>query len=131
MKIFILEDDLTRIARFIEEWGAKASLTIAKSYDEAVKKYKPGYDLLCLDHDLGGRQYVDSKDANTGYAFVQWLVKGQYGKHVPAVIIHSYNPDGATKMGGALMNAGWYLVQLIPFGPQVFKTVQIGGEQWA
>lgn len=133
MTIFILEDDQARIDEFVRQWGTRAKLTIAKSYDEAVKKYKGDYDLICLDHDLGGRQYVDHTDPNTGYHFVTWLTKkhpfmGVDGRYVPSVIIHSYNPDGATKMGQALMGAGWYLVQLLPFGPQMFKAVTLPGE---
>lgn len=75
MDIFILEDDQARIDKFVKEWGTKAKLTIAKSYDEAVKKYKGDYDLICLDHDLGGRQWVDSSEENTGFNFVKWLIK--------------------------------------------------------
>ena len=67
MNIFILEDDIVRIAWFKKEFK-QDTLTIntdAEPAKKILKKQK--FDLIFLDHDLGGEVYVSSDNANTGY----------------------------------------------------------------
>jgi hypothetical protein len=121
-KVFILEDDQTRIDLFIEA-GIGHDLTIAKSFKAAKAKFQPPYDYLFLDHDLGGRTYVASEDEETGANFCRWLgAAPQEGSKVwaaePYIIIHSFNPDGAKTMYEILRNNGWMVVS-IPFGPTI------------
>ena len=91
-KVFILEDDPERISYFKELLGHVADLTIISSCVE-VDKFQPPYDLIFLDHDLGGRQMVDHEDC--GLTFVK-----QADSFTPndLIIVHSYNPVGAKQM---------------------------------
>lgn len=137
MRIFILEDDPARIVAFehvlighdvtICKWlmGMKYN-THRSSDDGAFVRFKPPYDLILLDHDLGGRQMVDSTEVETGYQFAKWLVNNHPttdGKG-PLVIIHSYNPDGARNMAHALRDGGYGKIDINPFGPTVLKYLQ-------
>lgn len=128
MKIFILEDDPNRIEAFKGVIGDKHQLTVAKwlsGVDGADEVFNPPYDLMLLDHDLGGLVYLESEGIyETGFKFVKSL--GQYNpeKHgEPKVIIHSWNPDGAKAMGNLLYKNGWRAV-LTPFSSDLLKWLR-------
>ena len=105
MNIFILEDDLTRIDAFITLADVH-NLTIRTSVAEARKAWKPPYDIVCLDHDLGGETFVSSELENTGAGFVRDLVQSpKVHEMAKAYIVHSWNPDGAKLMVNLLVNA--------------------------
>jgi CheY-like chemotaxis protein len=118
LRIFILEDEKNRIDWFKENLkNLFFDLTIATSYDEGIKLFslKEKYDLILLDHDLGGRMYVDSNDENTGFNFCNYLIE----KNVAApVIIHSMNTVGALKME-ELLSSNDFIVSKLPFGDLV------------
>lgn len=98
MRIFILEDDQARITwfkrRFIHD-----QVTFVESCSQ-ISEYMPPYDLICLDHDLGGRQMSNHED--NGEEFAKLLCnppEARSGTAGPlAVIVHSMNPDGAMRI---------------------------------
>jgi len=94
MKIFILEDSIERIKRFKARFF-KADLFIAESVNEAVKLFKENYpfDVIFLDHDLGGEEMVESVNENTGYQFSKFI--SGYDLKGVDIIVHSLNPQGA------------------------------------
>lgn len=75
---------------------------VAIDVEEALRKWAPPYDIVLLDHDLGGEQMVASGQ-NTGYGFVT-AASGFESCH--RVIVHSWNPDGAANMLRALRAQG-------------------------
>lgn len=97
-------------------------LTICVDNTQARKAFSPPYTVVCLDHDLGGRQMVDSEEEDTGYQFTVWLPEAHYNN--AWVIVHSYNPTGAQRMFDALHTKG-YAAVLQPFGPQVRNIVKV------
>lgn len=94
MRVFILEDDPSRIRRF-QRALAGNNVTMTDNVPDAISKYDGPYDVVCLDHDLGGQVFVPSEHPNTGYAFAKWLADSD--KKSP-VIVHSMNPPGAERM---------------------------------
>jgi hypothetical protein len=65
-----------------------------------------------LDHDLGGKQWVDSAEKNTGMEVVRWIVANKPPlKHV---VVHSHNNIAAKEMRLKLADAG-YSVEEVPF----------------
>jgi len=113
-KIFIIEDDAERIKWFQSNFKY-CDLTIAESVTEAVEKFKPPYTLIFLDHDLGGRQYVDSQDKNTGYEFLRYIL-GYHDFSQTSWVIHSHNPGGAKNMENFLIkNVAANTINIIPF----------------
>jgi CheY-like chemotaxis protein len=96
-KIFILEDSEARIEWFREELGNIFDLTITTTSSEAIASYDPPYDLILLDHDLGGEIYVNPDEGDTGFAFCKFLTSTY--KEIPCpVVIHSMNHIGAHNM---------------------------------
>lgn len=129
MKIFILEDDLTRIGLFAEALGElfHTSTDVATDMTEVPDLYKPPYDLLLLDHDLDYRQMVGSGDPNTGYSFVKHYMECPIPDPQPEIVIHSYNPSGAQNMENLLRARGYTKIAQIPFGLNLLKRLPTAG----
>lgn len=96
MRIFILEDDPVRIKHLFRENLIGHALTIVETVDAAIEQLaQHEFDLIFLDHDLGGKQYVDPKDEPTGQDVADWLSQRD---DRTTVIIHSCNTVGAERM---------------------------------
>lgn len=108
LRIFILEDDKIRNRHFWDHLHSH-NTTFAVTYDTAIKLFKddPPYDIMFLDHDLGGFK--------TGYDFA--CLMAAFGIKVPTVI-HSFNDAGAKRMRGKLPHA-----VLAPFGGKYFNQI--------
>lgn len=102
-KVFILEDSPQRIEAFRKLYAGH-EVTVTTTAQEAIDVLGRGldYDLITLDHDLGGQVYCRSDLENSGYRVAKFLsdkeTKG-------AVVIHSWNSIGAGKMLGLLPDA--------------------------
>lgn len=120
MKVFVLEDDDYRNSEF-RKVLFNVDATFTTSYDEAVTKYRGPYDVVCLDHDLGGQQMVSSEEQNTGYQFTK---KMPYITTVPPIVlIHSYNLEGAENMFQELTAKGYQPIKM-PFGPTILNLLK-------
>jgi len=102
MKIFILDDMLNR-QQFLscamsKIYGGDSHCIVADSFSNAVKVFEEHkeFDIMFLDHDLGGKIYVDSEDPNTGYQVVKYMAEHDIkGKEI---IVHSLNFAGVQNM---------------------------------
>ena len=100
LKIFILEDNDERIKRFKNKANeftkTNVELYIAKDVNAAIKLYEENkpFNMYFLDHDLGGRVFVDSKEENTGYTFAKYLAKNNITGKNEQIYSHSLNPVG-------------------------------------
>lgn len=127
MRIFILEDDPNRMAKFRRELAGH-QIDHAETVDAgAIMVNANKYDLLFLDHDLGGEQMVDSCDENTGYQLAKIIAKSSKNKTTPCVV-HSCNAPGAINIEDILGHA-----LLVPFPCMNIKSAakwaqQIKGE---
>jgi hypothetical protein len=63
------------------------------------------WDVLFLDHDLGGEVYVDERNENTGSEVVRWMTDNL--PKVNRVIIHSLNHDASLNMMSKLKSCGY------------------------
>jgi CheY-like chemotaxis protein len=115
MKVLFLDDDPTR------QKAMKAMLpgiTQVYTADGAIKALSAGdYSEIFLDHDLGGKVYVDSKEYNTGMTVAKWLTKH---KQDATIVIHSYNAAGARNMAVALKD---YVPCVAPFKGKRFMNM--------
>ena len=103
-QIFILEDNEERIKSFKATYH-DCDLTITTTAQEAINVLDRisllVFDLITLDHDLGGEVYCQS-DEKSGYQVAKFLS----ARMIPCpVIIHSWNPVGAKNMLRALPEA--------------------------
>ena len=121
-RVFILEDDGERLDDFQATLG-RAHVTIASSYDEAIALFKPPYDILCLDHDLGSWDTVNADIENNGYEFVLWLPRAS-DTFRPTVFVHTSNEERGVAMGRELRGKGFTpIVQ--SFGSTMLEALRI------
>jgi hypothetical protein len=116
-KIFVLDDDQRRIDWFrgaFEKIVGKENFTAVMNAPEAIAAWTGDYDAVFLDHDLGGRVFVNSKDENTGSAFVRALPE-VHGDDRMSIVVHSLNPVGSEIMVEDLRAKG-YNATAVPLG---------------
>lgn len=116
MNVLILDDD-TRRHRVLEKYargelGDDIQVTIVETADEAIAALSTGdvWEFLMLDHDLGGRVYVDSDDPNTGFQVAKYIRENKVS--FQRCIIHTLNDEAAHNMASALEGLG--KIHLIP-----------------
>lgn len=118
MRILILEDNQERVRQFMQKFVSAVVLCVEDA-DECIALLKTEkWDVLFLDHDLGGEEYVDSfSDEKTGYTVAKWLSKhtDRTPKHV---FIHSLNSIGAlniqNRIAGSLITPFAWLPEVKP-----------------
>lgn len=114
MNIFILEDDPLRMKLF-EQALMDHNVDHAGNVQDGKKLLTANeYDLILLDHDLGGEQM----DENTGYQLAKFIRDDNISARV---VTHSYNPAGAKNILGVLPRATH-----IPFSILIDKLEQSG-----
>ena len=104
MRILILDDDLDRHATFKRKLIGAIIHSVEESSHciEKIKKEDP-FDLILLDHDLGGQVYVPS-GPGTGFEVAEWL-RDHPEKMPKLVILHTCNEHGAGRMLEVLPDA--------------------------
>lgn len=119
--ILILEDSKYRNDLFKHVYGGKCFIHMFENAWDAIKALQAfEYDIIFLDHDLGGYEMIEEDEVNgTGYDAAKAINETE-NRGVP-VIIHSLNPYGAEKMQGVIGKAAIR----IPFGEELFKRVKI------
>ncbi len=105
MNIFILEDNNERnkfFKSFLPILYPEAKIIIHEEASNAINALEPNsyWDIILLDHDLGGKVFVDSNNLNTGYQVAKHIKeKGiRYGQ----CIAHTQNPVGAKNIQNVL-----------------------------
>lgn len=109
MKVFILEDQPKRVARFqqvVDRLTSKIDLSChrsAQSFIAAWGRDRSHVGIVSLDHDL----YVEGdsdEEPGDGLMVAQFLANFS---PVCPVVIHSSNADRANVMAGVLESSGW------------------------
>jgi hypothetical protein len=103
MNILILEDSDKRINQFQKKLIGH-SCTFTKTAQECIALLNSKkWDVLFLDHDLGGKAFVKS-GTGTGYEVALYL-RTNLQKCPAEVIVHSVNPVGAKNICDTLEKA--------------------------
>ncbi len=109
MKVLFLDDDPARWSSFSKAMVGRAETIWAQTAIEAIEQLKDNspFDMIFLDHDLGGKVYVASGEG-TGWEVAKWIANNI--TNPPRILIHSMNPVGAKEMKYLLPNA-----EVLPF----------------
>lgn len=103
MKILVLEDNEERITQFKRNLAGNL-LVIVDNADEAIDLLMhTKWDVVMLDHDLGGKEMVSS-GPGTGYQVAVFLEQNPEFRP-PNIIVHSMNPVGAKNILAAIDGA--------------------------
>jgi ActR/RegA family two-component response regulator len=104
-RIFFLDDDRIRHKRAMPFLLHEAAYTAKQAISMLQKKE---YDVICLDHDLGGDVMVNSDREDCGMEVVRWMVEAKPPAKV--VVLHSLNHVAAANMCAKLKQAGYFAV---------------------
>ena len=111
MKVLFLDDNLLRL-KLAKQHFIGYELFLTETVEETIKllETESPFDLVSLDHDLGGKTFVPS-DKKSGYEVAKfiYLMPDKPKK----VIVHSFNPVGAENMMRVLNSV--VSVEHIPF----------------
>ncbi len=113
MNILFLDDSTVRTKEFKSNNPSAICVETADaaiSYLNSNIPYETTY--VYLDHDLGGKEFVDSQNTNTGMEVVRWIITNK--PKISLIIIHSLNPVAANNMLTDLKRAG-YPTMVRPF----------------
>jgi len=97
VKVLFLDDDPERQKYFRHALdGVRVELTAVTTSAEAIAELeKQRFDVVCLDHDLDGRIFVES-GPGTGYEVAERLLAT--ANRDAQVVVHTLNEAGARKM---------------------------------
>jgi CheY-like chemotaxis protein len=103
MKILVLDDDENRLIIFRRKLIGHVVTCVTTSTEAIQQLESYQFDVVCLDHDLGGQAFVES-GPGTGYEVAQWLATNE-NRQPQQIFIHSFNEPAAKRMHGLLPKA--------------------------
>ena len=117
MKILFLDDNGLRRAAARIAFNGHDFVIVETAADaiEYLKKFN--FDMVSLDHDLGGRFFDNSARVDCGMEVVRWIVSNR--PVIPTINIHSWNEDAANNMVKFLTDAGYNTIRRL-FGDSGF-----------
>lgn len=105
-RVLVLEDDPQRHDQFKDRFieNGNISYTIVETAEECICLLSSNeYELVMLDHDLGGEVFVASSNKNTGAEVARWIAENYDNiSGEPTFIVHSLNPGGSELMEGVI-----------------------------
>lgn len=123
-RVLFLDDCEHRQARFRSNCPSAKIVATAKEAIDALESTDE-FDVVFLDHDLGGEVYCDSDREDTGMEVARWLAANSCS--VKEVVVHTLNPGAAVRMVGLLALTGRYSVIKCPFiyfdDQEIYATV--------
>lgn len=116
MKVLFLDDDTARIQRVNLIIDADIDVTIVSTAAECIDRLKEAedWDLICLDHDLGGQVFVNSSREDCGMEVVRYLMQYPERHTASKILVHSWNGYAGNAMRLSLKTSG-YDVDYEPF----------------
>ncbi len=120
MNILFLDDDPNRTRSFRSEIPYAQFVETASGCIEKLKSEH--WDVVFLDHDLGGEVFVDPKRDDSGSAVVRWIESNK--PKIQKIVIHTCNHLVAGNMATTLSNAG-YETNVVPFHNLIRSLGQI------
>jgi len=109
MDVLFLDDNPNRIKNFRSR---VPYATIVETAHDCIEQLNNDWDVVFLDHDLGGEIFVDPEQDNTGSEVIRWIEVNK--PKIQKVIVHTCNHEVSDKMINDLIAAG-YPATYIPF----------------
>jgi len=132
MHILFLDDDPIRTKQFQHYFPD--AVCVETAHDCIARIANHEWDIVCLDHDLGGEVFCNSNREDTGMEVVRWLkeqtmlmnIDPKFAANfsIGQFLVHSYNYTAVPIMVEDLQRAG-YNADAISFGPFLFSTIKL------
>jgi hypothetical protein len=119
-RLLFLDDDPVRAEAFLRDHRDAVWVT---NVPDCLAHLSETWDEVHLDHDLGGKQFVDSRDAESGMEVIRWLCK-EPRVHLREVVflVHTHNVAAGLLMV-LHMRASGYKAELRPFGQDLQRLL--------
>jgi hypothetical protein len=125
-RILFLDDNKNRWDTFAA-YNPHHTLDWVQTANHCIYKlYSHDFEEVYLDHDLGGKTYVNSGDEDCGMAVVRSILKCKDKFKNTRFIVHSWNTPAAHEMCSKLCDAGLECYAL-PFATAVLKIAMQEG----
>lgn len=114
-RILFLDDSEARLNQAENFFGPMDEYYLARTAETAIRLLSTvdgPWDLVMLDHDLGGEAFVGSDREDCGMEVVRYIERSL--PEIKEIIIHSWNPPAANEMRSRLAGQG-YNVSYQPF----------------
>lgn len=113
-KMLVLDDDPARVEHLRTRFP-NADLHWAETVETCIPMLAEEWDVIRLDHDLGGEIFVDSNRTDCGMEIVRYILKNK-PEHLKETIfiVHSKHERAGEKMTAELTAAG-YDCTYVPF----------------
>ena len=123
--ILFLDDDPIRTEAFTHALrGMPCTITPVATATACIMALRAGtFDLVCLDHDLGGEVFVSSGREDCGMEVVRHLVQERHD--VGAIIVHSFNGVAAREMEARLREAGYSVTRQLFGGREFYRVIEM------
>jgi hypothetical protein len=112
-RILFLDDRSKRIHSALRKFST-CDLTIVATVVECLQFLaNEEWDVVFLDHDLGGQEFCDPGSNTCGMQVVRYLERNSWPaeKERPKIVIHSSNIFAAASMEKRLKNIGFSVVR--------------------
>jgi hypothetical protein len=112
-RLLFLDDDPSRAEAFL---GERPEAVWVKTVEECVCQLKEKWDEVHLDHDLGGKQFVDTDEVDCGMEVIRWLCSEPrpYLRRT-LFYVHTHNTMAGLLMVLQMRECG-YRAEFRPFG---------------
>lgn len=112
-RLLFLDDDPGRAGAFLSDHPQAIWVT---NVPDCLARLAEPWDEVHLDHDLGGKTFVDSANTDCGMEVIRWLCK-EPREHLRAVsfFVHTHNVAAGLLMV-LQMRRGGYRAEFRPFG---------------
>ena len=116
MKILFLDDDHDRHKKIVRQLVGHSLDRVFSAQEAIACLEKNVYDLVMLDHDLGGPESENQlfDDAEDGRFVANWIAENSEKFSETSFIIHSLNEQGRKSMARTIKTAG-LRVKIHPF----------------
>ena len=116
MNILFLDDNPERQKAFKRKITTAIIVATSQACIEALSIEDMEWDMVFLDHDLGGEEMVGSDRDDCGMAVVRWISQNE--PFIRHIIVHTMNPPAGVEMERSLKDAR-YKVSRIPFSTMI------------
>ena len=114
IQMLVLDDDSSRVKTLRRRFPG-AEITWAETAEECIGMLDQNWDVIRLDHDLGGETYVDPTRDDCGMAVVRELAENSRPHLMETVfIVHTRNAYAGPRMVTLLRGSG-YDADYVPF----------------
>lgn len=122
--VLLLDDDTRRRDYFRDHISDSATVTYVETAEDAIVRLQNWpFDVISLDHDLGGEHFVNSDRKDCGMEVARFIRDNPNAVRVGYTFCHSYNTPARQQMVSLLRNEAFMWAIDMPFGNSLIRMI--------